>query len=375
MVGSKAGARPVNESLTIDRSPRGRASAVIPARLGFEDVACRFGTVDALRGVSFTVDEGEVLALLGPSGCGKSTLLRIAAGIEQPTQGQVLLDGVVIASAQTSVPPDRRGIGLVFQDYALFPHFTVAENVSFGLGHLAKPDAHAAALSALRRVGLEGMARHHPHMLSGGEQQRVALARAIVPRPRVLLMDEPFSNLDRRMRDAVREDTVALLRETGATAIVVTHDPEEAMRIADRILLMRDGRAIQHGTAAELYRRPVDLGAARFFCELTEIEGKVRAGVVDTALGRFPAPSIEDGPATVCFRPQAFRLRPAGFCLPGRLVSSRFIGEMHYLELAIQGIDGLVRARVRGEPRAAVGSDIGIDIDADEVLVFSMPRS
>ncbi len=280
-----------------------------------------------------------------------------------------------MAGPDRFVPPEERGVGLMFQDYALFPHLTVRQNVLFGLRALSPADAGTAALRALSRVGMEGYADAYPHMLSGGEQQRVALARAVAPRPGVILMDEPFSNLDRRMRDAVREETVALLREMGATTIIVTHDPEEAMRIADRVMLMRRGEIVQAGPAVDLYRRPVDLAAARFFCDFNEADGVVRNGRAESVLGVFPAPDVPDGPAVVCVRPQAIRLRAAGFCLPGRVLGRRFLGEVDLLEIAVQGLDAPLRARLRGAVSAKPGQDVGIDIDPDEVLVFAASAS
>ncbi|OYU50033.1 MAG: iron ABC transporter ATP-binding protein [Rhizobiales bacterium PAR1] len=348
-----------------------RASAVIPASLTFENVTRRFEGKEAVSDVSFTAGNGEVICLLGASGCGKSTLLRLAAGIEVPDSGRILLDGKEIAGPKTFVEPEDRGIGLVFQDYALFPHLDALSNARFGLGDLAKRESLSIADAALRRVGLGDRLRAMPHELSGGEQQRVALARAVVPRPRVLLMDEPFSNLDRRMRDQVREETVAVLRETGATALIVTHDPEEAMRIADRIALMRAGKLIQIGASRDIYNNPVDLEAARFFCDLNEIEATVKNGRIETALGTFPAPGKQDGErAIAAIRPQSIRLKPAGFCLSGRIISHRFIGEVDLVEVAVQGLDRTLRARVQDAPATKPGSDIGVDIKAAEVLVF-----
>jgi len=349
---------------------RGRASAVIPAGLSFSGVSKTFDGREVLSGVSLEIRPAEVVCLLGPSGCGKTTLLRIVAGIEDLTGGEIAMDGLVIAGPGYGMPPERRGIGLVFQDYALFPQMTVLENVMFGLRGMNRKEAASAAGVAMARVGLSPLAAAYPYMLSGGEQQRVALARAIVPRPRVLLMDEPFSNLDRRMRDAVREDTVALLRETGATCIMVTHDPEEAMRVADRIALMRAGRLIQAGEPETLYRSPVDLEAARFFCDLNEIPCRVREGVAETPIGRFAAAGVADGPASACLRPQAFMLRPSGEGWPARIVSVRFLGESHLVELDVQGLDRPVRARVKERPPAGARRDVGIAIDFDEVLVF-----
>jgi iron(III) transport system ATP-binding protein len=350
---------------------RGTAGASIPAQLAFENIVQTYSSTEALKGVSLTVEPGELVCLLGHSGCGKTTLLRIAAGIEVPTSGRVLMDGLEVSGPKAFVEPERRGIGLMFQDYALFPHLTILQNVKFGLKDLSASEADVAARRALSRVGLEHYANEYPHTLSGGEQQRVALARSIAPRPGVLLMDEPFSNLDRRMRDAIRDETVAILRETGATTIVVTHDPEEAMRIADRIVLMRAGTIIQQGEAEEIYRNPVSLFAARFFCDFNEIEGVVRDGRVSCAVGVFPAPGLRDGPAVVCVRPQGIKLRPPGFCLPGRVVSRRFLGEVDLVHIDVQGVDRPLQARVHDHVGLKEGQDIGVDVDPKDVLVFA----
>ncbi|MBL8569758.1 MAG: ABC transporter ATP-binding protein [Phreatobacter sp.] len=353
---------------------RGTAGATIAASLAFEDVRHSYGRVPALAGVSLTVEPGEIVCLLGPSGCGKTTLLRIASGIERPSAGRVLLDGREIAGPSVFVPPEKRGIGLVFQDFALFPHLTNLANVMFGLRSLPKQDAEAAARHALDRVGLAHLALDYPHALSGGEQQRVALARAVAPRPAILLMDEPFSGLDSRLRDSIRRETLAVMRETHATCMVVTHDPEEAMRMADRIVLMREGTIVQAGTADELYRRPVDLAAARFFSDLNEVPGRVSGGLLVTPLGSFPAPGFAEGTAAVAaIRPQSIVPKPAGLCIPGRLVARRFLGEVDLLEIAVNGLDTPVSARARGAETLIPGRDIGIDVNAAEVLVFASP--
>jgi iron(III) transport system ATP-binding protein len=350
---------------------RGTAGASIPMALGFEGVTQRFGDITALENVTLSVEPGEIVALLGQSGCGKTTLLRLAAGVERPSAGKVLLEGRDVSSPDRFVEPEARGVGLVFQDYALFPHLTVRENVRFGLRGLDEASTDATARRAIARVGLADLTEAYPHMLSGGEQQRVALARAVAPRPGVLLMDEPFSNLDRRLRDVVRDETAALLQETGATSIIVTHDPEDAMRIADRIVLMRAGRVIQIGSGEELYRRPASLFAARFFCDFTEIAGTVARGAVDTPVGRFPAGGLAEGTeAIVCIRPQAITLVPKGFCLPGRLVTRRFLGEVDHVLIAVSGLDKPLAARVSRPGSLREGEDVGVDIATDEVLVF-----
>jgi iron(III) transport system ATP-binding protein len=351
---------------------RGTAGASIPAELTFEAVSQVYGPVRALDGVSLTVAPGEIVCLLGHSGCGKTTLLRVAAGVEIPSQGRVLLDGIEVSGPKTLLPPEQRGTGLMFQEYALFPHLTVLENVTFGLRDLPPRAAQASARQALARVGLEAKADSYPDTLSGGEQQRVALARTIAPRPGILLMDEPFSNLDRRLRDAIREETIAILREMGATTIVVTHDPEEAMRIADRIVLMRSGRIVQAGDAETIYRRPVDLFAARFFSDFNEFEGVVRGGGVATPLGSFAAPGLAEGQgALVCIRPPGVQIEAAGTGLPGRVVSRRFLGGVELLLVAVEGLEAPVQARTRNPTKARVGHDVGVAINPEEVLVFA----
>ncbi len=350
---------------------RGTAGASIPAQLSFENIVQTYGEQNVLDGVSLSVEPGELVCLLGHSGCGKTTLLRIAAGVEAPTSGRVLMDGLEVSGPRAFIEPERRGIGLMFQDYALFPHMTILQNVMFGLKDLSTREGDIAAHRALSRVGLDHYADEFPHTLSGGEQQRVALARSIAPRPGVLLMDEPFSNLDRRMRDAIRDETVAILRETGATTIVVTHDPEEAMRIADRIVLMRSGIVIQQGLSEEIYRNPANLFAARFFCDFNEIKGEVRDGRASCPVGIFPAPHLSDGPAVICVRPQGLRLKPAGFCLPGRVMSRRFLGEVDLVYIDVEGVDRPLQARVHDPAGVKEGQDIGIEIDPKDVLVFA----
>jgi iron(III) transport system ATP-binding protein len=353
---------------------RGTAGATIATALGFDAVDHAYGDVESVRGVTLAVAAGEVVCLLGASGCGKSTLLRLAAGLETPTAGRVLIDDREVSRPGHVVPPERRGIGLVFQDYVLFPHLTILDNVAYGLASIPRADAVSAARMALSRVGLSEFERAYPHMLSGGEQQRVALARAVAPKPGMLLMDEPFSGLDSRLRDAVREETLAVMRETRATCLVVTHDPEEAMRMADRIVLMRAGRVVQSGSPEELYRRPVDLGAARFFSEINELTAEVRGGAVDVPLARVPAPDIPEGSAVeLCVRPQSVRVTAGGEGAPGRLLRRRFLGDVDLLEVAVQGLDAPLVARARPGGGLKPGCDVKVSADPADVLVF--PRS
>ncbi|MGE4248662.1 MAG: ABC transporter ATP-binding protein [Parvibaculaceae bacterium] len=356
--------------------PRGTAGATFAGRLTFEDVSLAFGPIQAVQGVSFDLTPGEIVCLLGPSGCGKTTLLRIAAGIERPQAGRVLIDDLEIAGPRRFVPPEKRNIGLMFQDFALFPHLSIIDNVAFGLRGLRRADALNIARLALKRVGLEDYEHDYPHRLSGGEQQRVALARAIVPRPQVMLMDEPFSGLDQRLRDNVRAETLALLKETRATAMLVTHDPVEALGLADRILLMRRGRLIQAGTPTEIYRRPADAEAARFFCDMNELVGRVRAGRAETPLGTFSATGRAEGEGVlVMVRPQAFTAAPAGLGPEGFILAERFIGDATLLTVIFKGLEEPVAIRMPAGAAPRQGTSLAFSIDPAQVLVFTADGS
>ncbi len=341
------------------------------ARLAFEEVSHRYGNgVETLDRVSLTAEPGEVLCLLGPSGSGKSTLLRIAAGIETQASGRVLLNDKEIAGPSVFVPPERRSIGLVFQDFALFPHMTILQNVRFGLTALSAGDGEREARNALARVGMEGYADSYPHELSGGEQQRVALARALVPRPAVLLMDEPFSGLDTRLKDSVRSETLAALRQSRATAVVVTHDAEEAMRLGDRIALMRAGRIVQHGTSEELFRTPADMFVAGFFSELNRFDAIARHGKAATPLGLVDAAFPDGTPLDVAVRVTGIAVSNDADAVSGRITARRYLGDEELLEIAVDGADERVRARLRCGAVPPGGRDIAIKTIAEDVLVF-----
>lgn len=352
---------------------RGTAGALFAGKLAFENVSCSIGSTEILKNLSFELQAGEIACLLGQSGCGKTTLLRIAAGIQQVTSGRVLLDDEEVDGPSGFVPPELRNVGLVFQDFALFPHLNVIENVSFGLNALSRKEAAKVAEHALERVGLASFRHSYPSSLSGGEQQRVALARAIVPRPQVMLMDEPFSGLDQRLRETVREETLALLKETRATCVLVTHDPVEAMDFADRILLMRAGRLIQTGTSTELFNKPADLQVARFFSDVNEIAGHVKNGNVETPLGTFSAAAFANGAEVlVIIRPQAMTLANAGAGTEGYVLEARFLGDKTRLLVQFNGLEEPLGVLLTGHAPQR-GETAHFRVDHDHVLTFTKP--
>ena len=340
------------------------------ARVEFHHVTRRFGDVLAVNGVNLVLGPREILCLLGHSGCGKTTLMRIAAGLERQSSGRVCIDGREVAGPKVFEPPEARGVGFMFQDFALFPHLTILENVAFGLQSRDRGEAGRLAGEALVRVGLAHLGGAYPHTLSGGEQQRAALARAIAPRPAVLFMDEPFSGLDRGLRESVRDDTLAILAETGASSILVTHDPEEAMLMADRIALMRAGRIVQIGTPHDLYFSPVDAEAARFFSDMNRFEGVVTGGGVATPVGRMPVAGLADGTRV------AVLVREHGLSLAGdagieaTVFGCRFVGEVTRLDLGLPGHEGRVRMRVPGLADPPAGQKLGIVLDPTMAFVF-----
>jgi iron(III) transport system ATP-binding protein len=358
--------------MTQDARARVTAGVSFAAKLAFENISHSFGPdAETLNDVTLTAEPGEVLCLLGPSGSGKTTLLRIAAGIEIQSAGRVLLNDREIAGPLMFVPPEQRSIGLVFQDFALFPHLSILDNVRFGLTALSREEARREAMISLERVGLQSYASSYPHVLSGGEQQRVALARALAPRPAVLLMDEPFSGLDSRLKDSVRAETLSILRQSRATAIVVTHDAEEAMRMGDRIALLKDGRLKQSGRAEELYMRPVDLFVAGFFSELTVFEARARGGVAETPVGNVETASAADGtPLNIAIRTSGFDVSETSGVVEARILSRRYLGVVELLELAVSGAESPVRARVRCGALSAQARDIWLSLRKSDVLVF-----
>lgn len=339
--------------------------------LAVDELTVRFGAVTAVDRVSFAVRKGEIVCLLGPSGSGKSTVLRVIAGVERATSGRVAIAGVEVDGPGRFVEPEHRHVGMVFQDYALFPHLTVEANVAFGLDRAARRQVP----ELLERLGLGRLARSYPHQLSGGERQRVALLRALAPKPRLLLMDEPFSSLDSRLRDDVRRHTLDFVRASGTTTVIVTHDPDEALRISDRIVLLESGRLVQVGTPEELYTRPRTLFAARFFSDVAALPGTCCGGRVETPLGSFEAALADGAAAVACLRPQHVRITDAPTGVAGRVVSSEFRGDSRYLLIAVPGLDAPIAlrapCRVNGADVLGPGASVNLEIDAADVPVVA----
>lgn len=286
-------------------------------RLELDSVTVAYGTDVVVHSVSFRIEQGGIGCLLGPSGCGKTTLLRAIAGFEPLVSGEIRIDGIMVSAAETLAPPERRQIGVVFQDYALFPHLTVAKNIAFGLRRLSRAEERARVTEVLGLIGLEGAEERFPHQLSGGQQQRVALARAIAPRPSLLLIDEPFSNLDAELREHLAHELRRILKESGMTAVLVTHDQQEAFVMADEIGVMAAGRLQQWGDAETLYQRPANRFVANFIGHGTILTAAVVAGKsLETALGRLPLPDDASGlreaqRLEILVRPNQIRLEPS----------------------------------------------------------------
>ncbi|WP_406720521.1 MULTISPECIES: ABC transporter ATP-binding protein [Thioclava] len=357
-------------------------TAQIPPRLEVQGLFRSFEGRMAVEDVSFSIRAGQVTCLLGPSGCGKSTTLRMIAGVEMQDRGRILVDGTLICDTVFRVPPERRAIGLMFQDFALFPHLSVAENVAFGLSGPSRVKRQRVE-ELLDRVHLAHHIDDFPHQLSGGEQQRVALARALAPRPRILLMDEPFSGLDERLRDDIRDETLALLKEEGTAVLLVTHEPQEAMRMADEILLMRGGRIVQGGAPYNLYNAPVDRAAASFFSDINVIRARVEGALTRTPFGEFLAPGRADGSEVdIVIRPQHLKIdfdragqgplpTPQDGTAARALVErARFMGRESLVEFRMEYDGSVLKATVPNVFLPKAGTPMWLMIRRDRCFVF-----
>lgn len=334
-----------------------------------------FGPQQILKDISLNVAPGEILCLLGPSGCGKTTTLRLIAGLEELQTGRIAWNDLVLADTGLNVPPEKRQVGLLFQDFALFPHLTVAENVAFGLKGLSAEERDSRVHEVLDQVGMLRYGTKYPHFLSGGEQQRVALARARAPRPRIFLLDEPFSNLDTRLRNQLRDLCLHVLKKSDSSSVIVTHDPEEAMFMGDKVAVMQDGEIVQIGPPEELYFRPLSAFVAGLFGEVNEITGRVVDGHVVTPLGRVCAPNLNDGmEVDVLVRPEALHVSEGSDRgAVASVITSRLLGGSSLLHLSVpNGEDGglHVHSRVPGRMLPQEGSSVRLSLDEQNVFVF-----
>lgn len=327
----------VSPQLTTDHSP-----------LALTGVTRRFapGLPPVVDGLGLSLGAGELLTLLGPSGCGKTTTLRLIAGLDDPQEGSIRVAGREVA--RPFVPPEQRGVGMVFQDYALFPHLNVLNNVLFGLQHLPRAERLPKARDTLALVGLTVFESRLPHQLSGGQQQRVALARALAPQPALLLLDEPFSNLDAQLRHATRQEVRSILRHAGMSAILVTHDQEEALAFSDRLAVMRAGKIEQLGTPEEVYARPATAFVANFLGRSNLLSGQAQGQWVQTALGSLPLAEIRSGTVMLSVRPEQIEFTAGG--TPVTVLEREYGGKDTLYTLAV------------GSPEMAGGQEVLLSV-------------
>ena len=335
--------------------------------LQFDKISHRYGTDEVLHEVILTVRAGEITCLLGPSGSGKSTLLRLAAGLERVQAGTISLDGELLAGPGTAPPPEQRPVGLVFQDHVLFPHMTVRANVEFGLRKLAARARHRHVDECMALVGLDELAERFPDTLSGGERQRVALARALAPKPRAILLDEPFASVDATLRRSLREDARRTLRATDGITLLVTHDPEEALDLADHIAVLEQGRIVQAGDPSEIWHAPADKTVAGLFGHAQHLRGIVKEGIVTTAFGVLNGEGFHDGAVDVVVRPSAVTLHKA---LEGLQVTDvRFLGDRY--SVVVEGGTEMLRATTTERPQFAINDFVSVHFGQNDTFVYN----
>jgi iron(III) transport system ATP-binding protein len=341
--------------------------------LHVRDIGKRFGETTVVSTLSFQLQRGHIGCLLGPSGCGKTTVLRLIAGFDAVSSGEILMNGAVVSGGGHWLPPERRQIGMVFQDYALFPHLNVADNIGFGLGKWDRKQRAARVAELLQLVGLEHLDRAHPHQLSGGQQQRVALARALAPRPELLLLDEPFSNLDVELRERLGQELRQIIKYEGTTAILVTHDQHEAFAMADEIGVMHEGRIQQWDTPYNLYHQPANRFVADFIGQgvllpgtiLNEHQIEIELGILD---GAFPAECRRGCPVDVLIRPDDIVHDDAADLL-AEVTYKAFRGASILYTLRLPS-GGTALSLVPSHHNHALGERIGIRLDVDHVVAF-----
>ena len=343
--------------------------------LSLEDINHQYDSAFSVKNINIDVPEGKVVSLLGPSGCGKSTILRLVAGLEKPQSGSIRINGECVASDRHFTPPEARGVGFVFQDYALFPHMTVAQNIAYSLDGATHLSLSSGAKSkriqeTLKQVYLTDCASAYPYMLSGGQQQRVALARAIAPEPKLILLDEPYAGLDSRLREEIRDDVLHMLKRVGATVLLVTHDSEEAMFMSDSIYVMKNGDIQQSGDPEDLYLRPQNAFVAEFFGEVNRIDGSVKDGKIDSPFGRF---KVKDkvSQASLIIRNEAFSI--GNKKTPNaEVVATRMMGNDNLIHLSVPFGKKLLHlhARTSGKRPPRIGDKVTLSVDRSQVFVF-----
>jgi iron(III) transport system ATP-binding protein len=348
------------------------ASSILELR----SVSCAYDpSKPAIHDISFSGREGEILCLLGPSGCGKTTILRAIAGFEPVRSGQIFLSGRLVSSSSETIPTEERRVGMVFQEYALFPHLRVADNIAFGLGHLSRAERKCRVQEMLRLTGLEGLDRRYPHELSGGQQQRVALSRALVQNPVLLLLDEPFSNLDPDMAGRMRQEVHTLLRRMKTTTILVTHDHDEAFAMADRIAVLNQGVLEQMDSPELIYHLPATRFVADFVGQADFIPGRIRQGMVHTELGEFPDTmnSAEGSTVVVMIRPDDIHLMPNKSAEP-RIVSRQFRGSENLYTIRLPS-GQVVHSSESSTSVYQEGTAVELRVSATHTVLFPGERS
>jgi iron(III) transport system ATP-binding protein len=349
------------------------------AVLELDDVSKRFGTETVIENLSLSVQEGEILTLLGPSGCGKTTTLRLVAGLDRPDGGEIRLNGDVVSGPGNFTAPEQRGIGVVFQEFALFPHLTARENIAFGLHEWDAADREARVDEMLDLVGLDAQGDSHPDQLSGGQQQRVALARSLAPEPAMLLLDEPFSNLDVDLRVKMREEVRRILKEAGVTAVSVTHDQEEAMSISDRVAVVNDGQIEQIGAPEQVFQHPESRFVAGFLGHASFLSGYVRDTGVETGVGLVPREQIHGLAGEydmtridVLVRPDDVRAVPLGEAAGpanGQIVARRYLGPTILYEVELDNGDR-IQCMHNHDEQVDLDEQVHVSLDAGHELAW-----
>ncbi|MBT9157986.1 MAG: Spermidine/putrescine import ATP-binding protein PotA [Firmicutes bacterium] len=341
-----------------------------PGYVTLSGIQKKFGAIDAVHNVDLNIARGEFFSLLGPSGCGKTTTLRLLAGLEDLDGGEIKIDGQTVALAGKNVPPEKRGVGIVFQDYALFPHLSVFANVAFGLYGMGKADIKLRVEQMLDLVGLQSSAQKYPHELSGGQRQRVALARTLAPCPSVVLLDEPFSNLDAELRDALRQETKEILRASGSTVILVTHDQEEALSLSDRVGVMNAGRLEQVGTPYDIYHQPATRFVANFVGKADFFPAVLQEGLVVAAIGSFAVEQQLAGVREIdlMVRPDDVVLAPENEGT-GTIVAVKFLGGDAIYQVMLSDQTTLHSQRMSAN-LLPVGTQVEVKINLPHVVYF-----